>query len=143
MHFTISFDNFRDLYVQPKHWRNLKSVLSKRRENVDAVSAQVWILFHTHNSFRVFIPDFSRLHAMIEKHENEVFFRKVSFEGLFNYLTEAGGEYESFLSACDETTEKFEEVMLKLLGIGLSQVRRGANSVNYHKSSDTYEKLSE
>ena len=143
MHYTISFDNFRDSYVQPKHWRNLKSVLSKRRENVDALSAQVWILFHSLDSFRVFVPDFSRTHAMIEKHVDEVFFRKVSFEGEFNYLTEVEGEYHSFLSSCDETTEKFEEAMLRLLGIGLSQVRRGQNGVNYHKSADTYEKLSE
>ena len=57
--------------------------------------------------------------------------------------SEEGGEYASFLSSCDETTDNFEDVMLRLLGIGLSQVRRGANGVNFHKSADTYEKLSE
>ena len=86
---------------------------------------------------RIFVPDFDIYHGDTKP---EQFFKKVESDGVFTWADEAiAHNFESDYS--DEATY-FEEVMLKLIGLGLDCVVTGSNGSMYHISTDTFNQIS-
>ena len=123
--------------MPPKQWRNMKSVLSKRRENVDGLTCQVWTLFQDLDNMRVYVPDFNLFHGNTRP---DLFFKKVRQEGVFLWRDEPIAT--SLQEDYNNQTSSFEEAMLKLIGIGLDCVKCGHNGQVYHRSTETYETIS-
>ena len=123
--------------MPPKQWRNIRSVLSKRREYVDGLTCQVWVLYQSLDDMRVYVPDFSIYHAL---EMPNVFFKKVQQKGIFNWREEV--ICTQFENDFNDVTNAFEEAMLKLIGVGLDCVNVGKNGLLFHTSTDTYEEIS-
>ena len=122
--------------MPPRQWHNIKSVLSKRRENVDGLTCQVWILFQDLDNMCVYVPDFSLFHTTTMP---DIFFWKVEQKGLFVWREETIPKvYEEDYN---EETNDFEEAMLKLIGVGLDCLKVGNNGQLFHVSMETYETI--
>ena len=124
--------------MPPKQWRNMKSVLSKKRkENVDGLTCQVWTLFQDLDNMRVYVPDFNLFHGNTSP---DIFFKKVRQQGVFVWRDEAIAT--SLQEDYNDQTTYFEQAMLKLIGIGLDCVKCGHNGKVYNRSTETYETIS-
>ena len=123
--------------MPPQQWHNIKSVLLKRRENVDGLTCQVWTLFQDLDNMRVYVPDFALFHTTSMP---DIFFKKVEQKGLFVWRDEQIAK--DFEEDYNEETLNFEEAMLKLIGISLDCLKVGVNGQLFHVSTETYEIIS-
>ena len=123
--------------MPPRQWRNIKSVLSKRRENVDGLTCQVWTLFQDLDNMRVYVPDFNLFHT---DSMPDIFFRKVKQKGLFVWREQTIAK--DFEEDYNEETNDFEEAMLKLIGVGLDCFKVRINGQLFHVLMETYEMIS-
>ena len=115
----------------------MKSVLSKRRENVNGLTCQVWTLFQDLDNMHIYVSDFNLFHGNTRP---DLFSKKVRQQGLFVWRDEPIAT--SLQEDYNNETSSFEEAMLKLIGIGLDCVKCGYNGQVYHRSTETYETIS-